>query len=109
MSEGSFLPVTDARLEVNAPYLAGTYDERMFEELRLRSQVFEVLLGGDLSGAQPDVQKPNRAVASEGAPDAAVDEPEGEPAAQGLVALPDEMAESLRVDLAVWTAAAARA
>src|SRR5690606_19254299 len=30
-----------AFLEVDTPYLAGTYDERMFEELRLRAQTFE--------------------------------------------------------------------
>jgi superfamily II DNA/RNA helicase len=30
-------------LEVGIPFLAGTYDERMFEELRMRAQTFEVL------------------------------------------------------------------
>lgn len=32
------------------PFLAGTYDERMFEALCLRSQVFELLPGGAVSG-----------------------------------------------------------
>src|SRR5262249_5388970 len=34
-------------LEIGVPFLAGTYDERMFEELRLRAQTFEMLTGGD--------------------------------------------------------------
>jgi hypothetical protein len=34
-------------LDVALPYLAGTYDERMFERLRSRSQTFEILTGGD--------------------------------------------------------------
>jgi hypothetical protein len=36
-------------LDIGVPYLAGTYDERMYEELRLRAQTFEVLTGGDLT------------------------------------------------------------
>jgi hypothetical protein len=35
------------RSTVGVPFLAGTYDERMFEELRMRAQTFEVLTGGD--------------------------------------------------------------
>jgi hypothetical protein len=31
------------------PFLAGTYDERMYEELRLRAQTFEVLTDGEVS------------------------------------------------------------
>lgn len=34
-------------LDVALPYLAGTYDERMFDRLRSRSQTFEILTGGD--------------------------------------------------------------
>jgi hypothetical protein len=34
-------------LDVALPYLAGTYDERMFDRLRSRSQAFEILTGGD--------------------------------------------------------------
>jgi hypothetical protein len=91
---------TDARLEVNAPYLAGTYDERMFEELRLRAQTLEVLLGGDLAGSSTQ-----SAALSDESSNSADGEPvelEGESRAHGLVALPDSMADSLRVDLAVW-------
>jgi hypothetical protein len=33
-------------LEIAVPYLAATYDERMFEELYRRAQLFEVTLGG---------------------------------------------------------------
>lgn len=89
----------DARLEVNAPYLAGTYDERMFEELRLRAQTFEVLLGGDLSASRPEPPSPDK---SSTQTEADAQETEGEPCAVGLIALPDRMADSLRVDLAVW-------
>ena len=35
-------------LEIAVPYLAATYDERMFEELYRRAQLFEVTMGGDL-------------------------------------------------------------
>jgi Helicase conserved C-terminal domain len=95
-------PAADDRLEVNAPYLAGTYDERMFEELRLRSQVFEVLLGGDLSGTRTETDRPAReGVAGDSD---APDEDEGDERAFGLTALPEEMASSLRVDLSVWKA-----
>jgi hypothetical protein len=34
-------------LDIALPYLAGTYDERMFDRLRSRSQIFEILTGGD--------------------------------------------------------------
>jgi hypothetical protein len=35
-------------LDVAVPYLAATYDERMFEELHKRAEFFEVTMGGDL-------------------------------------------------------------
>lgn len=35
-------------LEIVVPYLAATYDERMFEELYRRAQLFEVTLGGEM-------------------------------------------------------------
>ncbi|MCA9599446.1 MAG: DEAD/DEAH box helicase [Myxococcales bacterium] len=72
-------------LEVDVPYLAGTYDERMFEELRLRAQTFEVLTGGELAADQ-----------AEGV------EEEGEEQGLSLVTLPAEMVAELRVDLEVW-------
>jgi hypothetical protein len=34
-------------LDVAMPYLAATYDERMFDVLRKRAQTFEILTGGD--------------------------------------------------------------
>jgi len=88
--------MVETRLEVNAPYLAGTYDERMFEELRLRAQTFEVLLGGDLSGGRSDRNGADAKDAEE------VAEDQGESCAEGVTALPEQMAESLRVDLSVW-------
>ncbi|MCX5744172.1 MAG: DEAD/DEAH box helicase [Proteobacteria bacterium] len=80
-------------LEVGVPFLAGTYDERMYEELRLRAQTFEVLTGGDLStDSNPD-----------GHDD--VDDAEGASADTPMVALPEAMLAELRVRLHVWEAA----
>ncbi len=42
----------DKYLEIVVPYLAGTYDERMYEQLKMRAQVFEVITGGDLGQAK---------------------------------------------------------
>ena len=42
----------DKYLEIVVPYLAGTYDERMYEQLKMRAQVFEVITGGDLGQAR---------------------------------------------------------
>jgi hypothetical protein len=69
------------------PYLAGTYDERMYEELRLRAQTFEVLTGGDLSAhnAEGDEQDST------------------EPGSLSLIPLPDSMVEDLRVSLHIWS------
>jgi hypothetical protein len=36
-------------LKVSVPFLVGTYDERMFEELCRRAQMLEVLTGGVVS------------------------------------------------------------
>ena len=77
-------------LEIGVPYLAGTYDERMYEELRLRSQTFEVLTGGDLTADN-----------AEGADDR--EKCEGEEAGLRLVALPEEMVDQLRVTLHTWS------
>ena len=76
-------------LEIGVPFLAGTYDERMYEELRVRTQTFEVLTGGDVS----------------------LDDASGEddlPGAEGkeqnlhLHALPLGMLDDLRARLQVW-------
>lgn len=80
-SAGSFL-------EIGVPYLAGTYDERMYEELRLRAQTFEVLTGGDL------------VVDSEGSDTCA--EAGDQEAGLRFVPLPDAMIEAMRVQLHVW-------
>jgi hypothetical protein len=80
-SEGPFL-------EIGVPFLAGTYDERMYEELRLRAQTFEVLTGGDLAAENPEG-----------------DDAEGEGRAREvkLVPLPEHMVDELRVNLHVWS------
>ncbi len=76
-------------LEVGVPFLAGTYDERMYEELRLRAQTFEVLTGGDLAADSP-----------EGRDD--IQGADGEEAQLHFVPLPQQMVDDLRVQLAVW-------
>lgn len=76
-------------LEIGAPYLAGTYDERVFEELRLRAQTFEVLTGGDLAADRADVSDEHRHA-------------EGQATGVHLVPLPEELVSSLRVNLHVW-------
>lgn len=76
-------------LEVSVPFLAGTYDERMFEESRLCSQMFEVLTDGEVSA--DDAEGGNDVDASEGVEDGI-----------RLAALPSCMVEELRVRLHVW-------
>jgi hypothetical protein len=79
-------------LDVGIPFLAGTYDERMYEELRLRAQVFEVLTGGDV------------ATDDAGGDDSG---PRAEGTEEGLryVALPEQLVSDLRVRLHVWAQA----
>ena len=81
-----------AFLEIALPYLAGTYDERMYAELRIRAQIFEVLTGGDVTA--DDVTGSDEAGA----------EAQGQPADAGLpiVSLPPGMIEALRVKLEVY-------
>ncbi len=76
-------------LEVSVPFLAGTYDERMFEELRLRAQMFEVLTGGEVSA--DNVEGRDDLEAAEGLEEGV-----------RLAALPARMVEELRVRLHVW-------
>ena len=92
-------------LEIAVPYLAATYDERMFEEVYRRAQLFEVTLGGemrvdaridfDLQGV--DHQRRERlGIGSD-------DEDMGDELEEtGVVDLPKDMIEKLRVDLSVW-------
>jgi hypothetical protein len=76
-------------LEIGVPYLAGTYDERMYEELRLRAQTFEVLTGGDLTA--DNVEGIDEAEASE-----------GKESGLRFASLPTAMVSDLRVKLHVW-------
>lgn len=76
-------------LEIGVPFLAGTYDERMFEELRRRAQTFEVLLGGDLAAENPEGSEE-------------VELATGFVNPGKLVNLPEVMVNDLRVMLAVW-------
>ena len=82
-------------LEVGVPFLAGTYDERMYEELRLRAQTFEVLTGGDFAADHAD-----------GSDD--IRNPEGRPLDVALRPLPLAMVQDLKVNFAVWTDARER-
>jgi len=77
-------------LDIGVPFLAGTYDERTFEELRLRAQTFEVLTGGDFTADHVDT-------------DDGTDDSTSGTALAGLVSLPTEMVTDLRVKLEVFT------
>jgi len=83
-----------AFLDVGVPFLAGTYDERMYEEIRIRAQTFEVLTGGDVSADN-----------SEGRDDE--DGAEGQEEGLAFPMLPPQMVADLRVRLHVWEAAPA--
>lgn len=78
-------------LHVGVPFLAGTYDERMYEELRLRAQTFEVLTGGDVSADNV-----------EGADDVAA--ADGSSSGLQWAPLPGSVIADLRVNLHVWAA-----
>ena len=82
-------------LEIGVPYLAGTYDERMYEELRLRAQTFEVLTGGRLV-VDGDTDRDN----PEGRDDTG--DAEGVEMQIDLLPLPERMVDDLRVKLGVW-------
>jgi len=92
-----------ATLDIAIPYLAATYDERMFEELYRRAQLFEVTMGGDfrvegrLSPEETAEQERRRRDAGIGS----TDEDFGTEGDSGAIALPVSMVERLRVDLAV--------
>jgi hypothetical protein len=76
-------------LEIGVPFLAGTYDERIYEELRLRSQVFEVLTGGDVS--VDDAQGRDDGASAE-----------GRELGLHFTPLPVRMVQDLRANLHVW-------
>jgi len=99
-------------LEIAVPYLAATYDERMFEELYRRAQLFEVTLGGDMRVEgrieleHVKGEKRKREKAGIGTEDEDLGE-EGDDT--GAVDLPNDMVERLRVDLSVWKPVPGRA
>ncbi len=76
-------------LEVALPYLAATYDERMFEALRTRAQVFEILTGGD-----PTADRTTETLWIEA-------DDEGAAPGADFVPLPQQMLDTLRVQLEV--------
>jgi hypothetical protein len=76
-------------LDIALPYLAGTYDERMYERLRSRAQTFEILTGGDPSADR------------EGETSWLDPDDLGNANGTDYVPLPNEMLEQLRVNLAV--------
>ena len=87
---GKVLPEDKLRgLDIAMPYLAGTYDERMFDRLRTRAQVFDILTGGDPTADQESG-------------DFWLDpDSEGEDDETSFIPLPRQMLDDLRVDLAV--------
>lgn len=92
-------------LEIGVPYLAATYDERMFEELYRRAQLFEVTLGGEMRvegrvapehGLSEHKRREKLGIGTD-------DEDIGEETEDtGVVDLPPDMIDRLRVDLSVW-------
>ena len=76
-------------LDIGLPYLAATYDGRMYEVLRTRAQIFEILTGGDPT-ADRDSDAPWT-----------MSDDEGTASNVSLVPLPQEMLNDLRVDLSV--------
>jgi hypothetical protein len=76
-------------LEIGVPFLAGTYDERMYEELRLRAQTFEVLTGGEFAADHADGQEEPVSAS-------------GEKLGSAVLPLPPPMIDHLRVKLQVW-------
>jgi hypothetical protein len=88
LAAGSQVSESDfAGLEVALPYLAATYDERMFDRLYTRAQAFDLLTGGDPS-ADPDDES-----------DYEIEGVEEPGRSAQFVALPDEMRQALRVEL----------
>ena len=88
---GGLKPAEDVMpgLDIGLPYLAATYDERMYDVLRTRAQVFEILTGGDPT-ADRDSDAPWT-----------MSDDEGTASDVSFVPLPQEMLNELRVDLSV--------
>ena len=77
-------------LQIGVPFIAGTYDERMYEELRLRAQTFEVLTGGDFAADHADGQDDGASA-------------QGRELGLSVLPLPPQMINDLRVKLHVWS------
>lgn len=92
-------------LEIGVPYLAATYDERMFEELYRRAQLFEVTLGGEMrveGRISPEhvlSEHKRRETLGIGTDDEDIGEETDDTVG---VDLPPDMIDRLRVDLSVW-------
>jgi superfamily II DNA/RNA helicase len=91
-----------ATLDVAVPYLAATYDERVFEEVHRRAELFEVTMGGEIqvghktAGPELDSDRRNaEGIDAEGEELGFAGETNG-------IALPTNTVDRLRVDLAVW-------
>jgi hypothetical protein len=91
-------------LDVAVPYLAATYDERMFEELYKRAQLFEVTLGGDfrVEGRIVPEDALGEARRRKKLGIGTIEEDLGEETKTQVVDLPQGMVEWLRIDLGVW-------
>lgn len=92
-------------LEIAVPYLAATYDERMFEELYRRAQLFEVTLGGEMrvegriDPEHVNSEHKRREKLGIGTDDEDIGDETDD---TGVVDLPTDMIERLRVDLSIW-------
>jgi hypothetical protein len=90
-------------LEIAVPYLAATYDERMFEELYRRAQLFEVTMGGDMrvedrldsEGGGQQTARLQSGIDND-------NEDLGETSGTHAVDLPESLIERLRIQLAVY-------
>lgn len=74
-------------LEVDIPYVAATYDEKIFNDVRSRAQIFEILMGGNLAS---DTSKPEEDMTAKRSE-------------ISLVSLPSQMVQDLRVELGCYT------
>lgn len=92
-------------LDVAVPYLAATYDERMFEELHKRAEFFEVTMGGDLrvDGRFSDQERLRNARSRKKLGIGTDEEDVGEETETKTIDLPPGMVERLRIDLSVWS------
>lgn len=86
-------------MEISVPYLAATYDERMFEELHNVTMGGDMRVDGRIAEDQIGQQRSIRTKLGIGTEDEDLGKEEG---LADVVPLPDEMVESLRVDLAIW-------